>query len=62
MEMAETLSDCNYENTPTFSFDNQEFEALCVKVYDGDTITVVFKYSGQFHKFGIPLKARKAVR
>jgi endonuclease YncB( thermonuclease family) len=51
--MSNTLCECTYKNTPEFSFNNMEFEARCVKVYDGDSITAVFKFNGQFYRFGI---------
>ena len=34
---------CDNKNTPYFSFDKKEYLCKCVDVYDGDTITVVFK-------------------
>jgi endonuclease YncB( thermonuclease family) len=47
------LIDCTYENTPRFNFKGKFFNAKCVKVYDGDTITVVFMIFGEFYKFNI---------
>lgn len=32
-----------YNSVPHFSFKGQEVTAKCVKVYDGDSITVIFK-------------------
>lgn len=49
------LMKCNIENTPLFSLENQEFDAKVVKVYDGDTITVAFKYFGKYYKFNCRL-------
>jgi len=51
------LSDCNKNNIPYFSFCGNEYECKCVDVYDGDTITVVFKpFIGlDFYKFRIRL-------
>jgi endonuclease YncB( thermonuclease family) len=48
-----SLSDCTYKNTEKFNFKDKVYQAKCVKVYDGDTITVVFKVFGAFHKFSI---------
>lgn len=36
-----------------FSFENKSFIAKVVDVYDGDTITVVFKFAGKRRKFKI---------
>lgn len=47
------LKDCNYANTERFNFKNKTFEAKVVKVYDGDTITVVFMILGEYYKFNI---------
>ena len=35
---------CNHEELPVFSFDGIKCWSKCVEVYDGDTITVIFKY------------------
>lgn len=48
-----SLEGCTYDNTNTFNFNNKSIRAKCVKVYDGDTITVVFKLDGEFYKFSI---------
>lgn len=50
------LEDCTYKNTENFSFKNKTFEAKCVKVYDGDTITVVFMVFGEFYKFNVRME------
>jgi endonuclease YncB( thermonuclease family) len=47
------LKDCTYANTDRFNFNNKIFEAKVVKVYDGDTITVVFMIYGDYYKFSI---------
>jgi micrococcal nuclease len=47
-----TLEECT-KNVPYFSFENLETKAKCVKVYDGDTITVVFDTFGTFRKHHI---------
>ena len=48
---------CTKENTQYFSFCGREFMCKCISVYDGDTITVVFKpfESCVFYKFRIRL-------
>ena len=38
-------------NTPYFSFENQTKRAKVVKVYDGDTIKIVFPINKKFFKF-----------
>ena len=38
-------------NIPRFSLNGRTFTAKCVKVYDADTIHVVFSLSGQLHRF-----------
>jgi endonuclease YncB( thermonuclease family) len=48
-----TLNDCTVDNIPPFNFDGQEFQAKCIKVYDGDTITVAMKILNKFYKFNI---------
>jgi endonuclease YncB( thermonuclease family) len=53
MDKLESLSDCTYINTPRFNFKNKTYAAKCVKVYDGDTITVVFRIVDKFYKFNI---------
>jgi micrococcal nuclease len=47
------LVDCTYANTPVFNFKDKEFEAKCVKVYDGDTVTMAFMVFGEYYKFNI---------
>jgi endonuclease YncB( thermonuclease family) len=37
------LENYNVKNTPFFTLEGKEYLCKCVKVYDGDTITVVFK-------------------
>jgi micrococcal nuclease len=37
------LKDCTTKNTKRFTFDGSKFLCKCIKVYDGDTITVAFK-------------------
>jgi micrococcal nuclease len=44
MELLKTdLKDCTTKNTKRFTFDGSRFLCKCIKVYDGDTITVAFK-------------------
>jgi micrococcal nuclease len=40
---------------PVFSLEGKTFVARCVKVYDGDTITVIFKYSEKYYRWRIRL-------
>lgn len=47
------LMESTYANTPRFSFNGKTCKAKCVKVYDGDTITVVFSVYGTFYKFNV---------
>ena len=49
------LNRCTYQNTSVFSFENIKTKAKVVKVYDGDTIWVVFKYRGKFIRVKIRL-------
>ena len=44
------LRSLTYKGTPTFGFADMKFAAKCVKVYDGDTITVAFKMNGNYYK------------
>ena len=47
------LYECSQKNTPYFSLEGREFVCKCVKVYDGDTITVALEPfdSCGFYKF-----------
>ena len=47
------LYDCNYKNTEKFTFNEMLFFAKVVKVYDGDTCTVVFFFNGDNYRFNI---------
>lgn len=49
------LMKCTLENTPSFSLENQEFDAKIIKVYDGDTVTVALCYNNKFYKFNCRL-------
>jgi len=48
-----TLEECTYHNIDRFNFKDKKIRAKCVKVYDGDTITVVFKLVDAFYRFSI---------
>ena len=50
--MGVCLSCKNFDNLDIFSYDGHEFSAKVVKVYDGDTITVVF-YDNGYKKFNM---------
>lgn len=45
------LSCLDCSNIEVFSLDGLVMEAKVVKVYDGDSITVVFKYMDTYHKW-----------
>lgn len=47
------LEDCTIKNVRRFNLKNKIFKAKVVKVYDGDTITVVFKFYDDFYKFSV---------
>ena len=34
-----------------FSLDSQEYSGIVTKVYDGDSIHIVFEYKGEYHKW-----------
>jgi len=48
-----SLEKCTYKNTERFSFDGLTYNAKCVKVYDGDTITVACLLFGKLQKFSV---------
>jgi endonuclease YncB( thermonuclease family) len=50
MDEISELRGLTYRNTPTFSFAGMSFTAKCVKVYDGDTVTVAFKFKDIHYK------------
>jgi endonuclease YncB( thermonuclease family) len=39
------------QNTPLFSLEGREFDAKVVYIYDGDTMHVVFKVFGDYHRW-----------
>lgn len=47
------LEDCTYKNTSKFSYAGKIIKAKCVKVYDGDTITVAFGVREKYCRFNI---------
>lgn len=51
------LLKCDKENTPYYTLEGHVYICKCVKVYDGDTITVVFMPMGldEFYKYNIRL-------
>ena len=42
--------------TPMFSLEDKEFEAKVVKIYDGDTIHVVFPFKGEITRWKIRME------
>lgn len=51
--ITEDLKECTYKNTKKFSFKGQKYDAKCIKVYDGDTITVACLLFGEYQKFSV---------
>ena len=49
------LQNVEYNDVDFFSLKGYKTWCKCVKIYDGDTITVVFYYNKQPHKFRIRL-------
>lgn len=47
--------DADYSDVDYFTLENQIFEAKVVKVYDGDTIHIVFPYFGKMYKWNCRL-------
>jgi endonuclease YncB( thermonuclease family) len=47
------LRELNYKDTPTFTFAGTIASAKVVKVYDGDTVTVAFKFVDKFWKVSV---------
>jgi len=45
-----------YSNTQSFSLQNLECYCRVVKIYDGDTITVIIPIFNNFYKFSVRLK------
>lgn len=44
------LLNCDHSKIPLFSFKGIKTYALCVKNYDADTITIIFKYKDEIVK------------
>lgn len=49
-ESIKELKQATYKNTPLFSFDGLITQAKAVKVYDGDTLHLAFRYQGKIVK------------
>lgn len=51
------LLNCNINNTKYYTLDGDEYVCKCIKVYDGDTITVAFIPNGlnTIYKYNIRL-------
>lgn len=45
------MEELDYSKVPKFSLANNVYQAKVVGVYDGDTITVVFKFADTFYKW-----------
>lgn len=54
-EFSKDVAKYDYNNTKTFSFEGQTLDCKVVKVYDGDTIWVVFRLYHDFYKMKIRL-------
>lgn len=48
------------DNVPYFSLDGKTFDANCINCYDGDTVTVVFKFHDEMYKWKIRLAGIRA--
>ena len=48
-----SLLNATKENTKLFSLAGNKYVAKCIDVYDGDSITVVFKFNGKYQQFKI---------
>lgn len=53
INMINNLLDRTYKNTAKFSLNGKTLESKCVKVYDGDTITIVSYVFGDFYRFSV---------
>lgn len=49
------LIQCNYDNTPTFSFNKLVLKAKVIRVYDGDTLWVAIRYNHKYVKMKVRL-------
>jgi endonuclease YncB( thermonuclease family) len=43
----------NFNNYPLFSFNGLITKAYICDIYDGDTVTCIFKFNNQYNKFKI---------
>jgi micrococcal nuclease len=57
MSEIEELLNCDGKAVPYYTLDGHQYVCKCVRVYDGDTITVVFKPEGlnRIYKYDIRL-------
>lgn len=44
------LEDCTMENTEEFSMKGRRIKAKVIEVYDGDTVTLAFKFDSSFYR------------
>lgn len=44
------LEDCTMENTQEFSMKGRKIKAKVIDVYDGDTVTIAFKFDSVFYR------------
>lgn len=44
------VDDCTLENTQEFSLRGRKMKAKVLEIYDGDTITIAFKFDSSFYK------------
>lgn len=51
----EKLQSLNIKDVKKFSFNGMTFTAKIVKVYDGDTVTAIFKYNEIYYKWNCRL-------
>lgn len=49
------MEELDYSKVSKFSLANNVYQAKVISVYDGDTITVVFKFADTFYKWGCRL-------
>lgn len=49
------IHECDYENTPSFSLENNIYVAKVVDIYDGDTVTCAINIFGKYYKFNVRL-------
>lgn len=52
----QTLLTIKADDVQKFSLKDMIFDAKVVKVYDGDTITVIFHFNGRFYKWNCRLE------